>query len=58
MAEKELTSGPSKLPQSVQVNLKSCGLTVLSEVISRHPSIDCVAWLLKAMCMQIYNEKE
>ena len=41
-----------------EAKLKSYGLTALAEDISKQPSIDCVAWLLKASLMQIYTEKE
>jgi hypothetical protein len=32
-------------------------LAALAEEISRPSSIDCVAWLLVAVLMQIYNER-
>ena len=37
--------------------LKSYGLA-LAEEISRKPGIDCIVWLLVAMIIQIYNERE
>ena len=38
--------------------LKNFALMSLAEEIVRHPTIDCVVWLLVATLMQIYNEKE
>lgn len=47
-------SSPKNL---LEAKLKSFRLTALAK-ISRQPSIDCVAWLLVAMLMQIYKGKE
>lgn len=38
--------------------LKSCGLSVLAEEITRQPNIDCLVWLLMTTLIEIYNEKE
>ena len=41
-----------------EAKLKSFGLIVFAEEISRQPSVDCVVWLLVASLMQIFNVKE
>jgi len=50
---KQKTKNKNNLPEA---ELKSFGLTLAE--ISRQPSIECIAWLLVAILMQIYNEKE
>lgn len=46
---------PKYLPED---KLKSLGLMVLSEEISRQPTIDSATWLLVVTLMQICNKKK
>jgi hypothetical protein len=42
----------------IEDKLKNFALMSLAEEIVRHPTIDCVVWLLVATLMYMYNEKE
>ena len=46
---------PKSLPEA---KVKSFGLILLAEEISKQPSIDSFAWLLFLTLMNIYNERE
>ena len=46
---------PESLPEA---KVKSFGLILLAEEISKQPSIDSVMWFLVVTLMKIYNKKE
>ena len=41
-----------------EAKVKSFGLIMLAEEISKHPSIDSGVWLLVFMLTKIYNDKK
>lgn len=50
-----LGHGPKSLSEA---KLKSFGLMVLTEDLSRQPSINCVMWLLVITPMLVYTKME